>query len=251
MTNAADAIKKRYEAIKPVLDEQVKRRFAAAEAMSYGYKGITLLSRITGLARSTIINGISEIKADSHAGEGRVRKPGGGRKSLIESDPSLLTDLQKLVEPDTLGDPMQPLLWTSKSTAKLSKALREMKHSVSPKTVGKLRRETLGYSLQGNRKTQEGKNHPDRDEQFKYINAQAEKFMQSGDPVISVDTKKKELVGNFKNNGSEWYKQGSSPKVDTHDFPDPVPGKVAPYGIYDIYTRNTGKPQISCGSFSP
>lgn len=235
MTDAADAIKKRYEVLKPVLDERVLRRFAAAEATTYGYGGITLLAQITGLARSTIINGINEIKVENHARKGRVRRAGGGRKSLIEKDPSLLDDLKKLVEPDTLGDPMQPLLWTSKSTAKLSKALKKMGHSISPKTVAKLLREKLGYSLQGNKKTQEGKDHPDRDEQFKYINTQAQKHMQIGAPVISVDTKKKELVGNFKNAGREWHKQSSPPKVNTHDFPDPTLGKVAPYGVYDIY----------------
>lgn len=232
MTNAADAITERYNALKPVLDEQSLRRFSAAEAASYGHGGVTLLSGITGLARSTIDRGIEEIRAGSHAGEGRIRRPGGGRKPVEETNPALPLALKKLVEPDTRGDPVQPLLWISKSTGHLSKALKKLGYTACPNVVGKLLRQ-MNYSLQANSKTREGKQNPDRDAQFNYINEQAKKFMAAGDPVISVDTKKKELVGDFKNNGREWHPKGSPEIVRTHDFPDKKLGKAAPYGIYD------------------
>ena len=232
MTDIA-AIRKRYEAMLPVLDEQRRRRFAAAEAMAFGRGGLQLLCEITGVARSNILTGIKEIKAGEHAGEGRIRKPGAGRKAKTDSDPTLLEDLKKLVEPETSGDPMKPLLWTTKSLRKLSKALKDLKHDVSPSLVGKLLR-GLGYSLQGNKKSCEKADHPDRDEQFENINTQIKKHLTNGDPVISVDTKKKELVGNFKNNGQEWHQKGAPDEVNVHDFADKQLGRASPYGVYDI-----------------
>ncbi len=229
----ASAIKERYQAMLPVLDEQGRRWFAAAEAKTFGHGGIELLSGITGLARSNIITGMGEIRTGAHAGQGRVRKPGGGRKKKTDTDPTLLEDLKKLVEPDTSGDPMKPLLWTTKSLRKLSKALKVLGHSVCPNVVGRLLRD-LGYSLQGNKKTCEGTSHPDRDAQFKYINTRVEEHLCAGDPVISVDTKKKELVGNFKNNGQEWHQKGSPEEVNVHDFADKELGRAAPYGVYDV-----------------
>ncbi len=230
---AAAAIKVRYEAMLPILDEQGRRWFAAAEAQAFGYGGVTLLSSITGVARSNIIRGKAEIEVGAHAEPGRVRKPGGGRKKKVDTDPTLLDDLKALVEPETRGDPMQPLLWTCKSLRKLSKTLKQLGHEVCPNVVGKILR-SLGYSLQGNRKTREGSNHPDRDAQFQYINGQVKDHLSAGDPVISVDTKKKELVGDFKNNGREWHPKGLPEEVRVHDFIDPKLGRAAPYGVYDL-----------------
>jgi hypothetical protein len=230
---AAEAVRIRYEALLPVLDEQGRRRFAAAEAHALGRGGVSAVSRITGIARSTINRGVKQIKAKSHAGAGRVRKPGGGRKKKTATDPTLLQDLKNLVEPATRGDPMRPLLWTSHSLSHLSKALKALKHDVSRPVIGDLLR-SLGYSLQANSKAREGGNHPDRNEQFGYINDLADDFLASGDPVISVDTKKKELVGNFKNNGREWRPGGNPEEVKVHDFIDPALGRAVPYGVYDI-----------------
>ena len=197
MTDAAQLIRQRFEALEPVLDEQGRRRFAAAEALALGHGGVTLVSKVTGIARSTINRGIDEIEERRSAGEGRVRRPGGGRKPKTEQDPTLLEDLKNLLEASTRGDPMSPLLWTSKSLEKLSVALKDMSHDVCPNVVAKLFRQ-LGYSLQSNRKTREGSNHPDRDAQFRYLDARMKEHLGEGSPVISVDTKKKEPVGDFK-----------------------------------------------------
>lgn len=233
MNESAAAIQQRYEALTPVLDEQGRRRFAAAEAMACGRGGVTLLSRITGLARRTIYRGIADIENGHSAGPGRVRRPGGGRRSKTSQDATLLDDLKALVEPETRGDPMRPLLWTTKSLSRLAKALKEKGHSVCPTVIRKLLH-GLGYSLQGNRKTVEGKQHKDRDAQFRYINDQVKDHLMAGDPVISVDTKKKELIGDFKNNGREWRPEGAPETVNVHDFPDPELGRAVPYGVYDI-----------------
>jgi hypothetical protein len=168
----------------------------------------------------------------------KIRKPGGGRKSLLETDPTLIEDLEKLIAPATRGDPCSPLLWTAKSTSKLAKALEEMGDKISPRTVAKLL-DKLGYSLQSNRKTYEGSSHKDRDVQFEYINEKVKDFQNRNQPVISVDTKKKELIGNYKNAGQEWNKKKEPIEVKVHDFPDPEQGKVIPYGVYDL-TNNTG-----------
>jgi len=222
----------------PVLDEQSRRRYAAMEALSLGHGGVSALSRISGLARSTINRGIADIRAGVSAPAGRIRKPGGGRKRKVIEDPRLLSDLKALVEPSTRGDPMQSLLWTSLSLRKLVSALAEKGHKVSASVVGELLH-GLGYSLQANSKVKEGGGHIDRDAQFHYINDQAKRFLAADEPVVSVDTKKKELVGNFKNNGRQWRPQGQPELVNVHDFIDPELPRAVPYGVYDI-TNNLG-----------
>jgi len=233
MRDAEQAIRMRYEAVQPVLNEQGRRRFAAAEALAWGRGGIVLLSRITGLARSTIYSGVKDIGNGRLAGPDRVRKAGGGRKKKTATDPTLLSDLKALVEPDTRGDPMKPLLWTTKSLNHLVQALKQKGHSVCQNVVRKLLH-SMGYSLQSNRKTLEGGQHADRDAQFNYINTQVKDFLLSDDPVISVDTKKKELVGDFKNNGQEWRPKNTPENVRVHDFIDKELGRAVPYGVYDI-----------------
>jgi hypothetical protein len=227
------AIRLRFEALSPVLDEQGRRRLAAAEAQASGHGGVSAVARITGIARSTIGRGLTELRSKFVPQPGRLRRPGGGRKPLASKDPSLLADLRELVEPATLGDPETPLKWTAKSLRKLAAGLRALGHRVSHNTVGTLLR-ALDYSLQANRKTREGTNHPDRDAQFEYINAQVKQALATGEPAISVDTKKKELVGDFKNNGREWRPQGEPEPVRVHDFLIPELGRAVPYGVYDI-----------------
>ena len=208
------------------------------EARALGRGGVSLMARISGLARSTIYHGLSDIEAKVAAAPGRLRKAGGGRKRKTSEDPTLAADLRDLVEPVTRGDPMQPLLWTSRSLRNLVAALAERGHRVCPTVVGNLLRD-MGYSLQANSKTREGGQHIDRDAQFQYINTQAKTFLAAHQPVISVDTKKKELVGNFKNNGREWRRQGRPERVNIHDFIDPKLSRAVPYGVYDI-TNNVG-----------
>jgi len=231
-------IKKRFECIEPFLDERMRRLFAAAEASAIGHGGITKVSRATGISRPTIAAGLEELTAPSLADTKRVRKAGGGRKRTIDKDPTLLQDLEGLIEPTSRGDPESPLRWTSKSVRKLAQELNRMGHRVSHRLVADLLHE-LDYSLQANRKTKEGDSHPDRDAQFEHINAQVKAFQAASQPAISVDTKKKELVGDFKNGGREWQPKGEPEKVRVHDFLIPELGKVAPYGIYDI-THNLG-----------
>src|SRR6516225_3196254 len=204
----ARAARKRYRQIAPVLNEQSRRRFVALEARALGRGGISLMARISGLARSTIYHGLSDIRYKVSAPPGRVRKTGGGRKKKAFEDPTLAGDLKALVEPATRGDPTQPLLWTTRSLRKLVTELAKMGHQVCPTVVGDLLR-GMGYSLQANSKTREGDQHIDRDAQFHYINTQAKAFLAANEPVISVDTKKKELIGNFKNNGREWRPKDS------------------------------------------
>jgi Rhodopirellula transposase DDE domain len=233
------AISFRHAALAPVLDELGRRRFAAAEARMAGHGGVSVVSRITGLARSTIRRGLIEL--DVMAGGapvGRVRRAGGGRKKLTETDPTLLSDLQDLVEPATLGDPEAPLLWTSRSVRNLADALRTMGHRIGHNVVADLLRQ-LNYSLQSNRKTKEGTHNPDRDAQFGYINNQVKAALAASQPAISVDTKKKELVGDFKNAGRELRPKGQPEPVRVHDFRIPELGRAAPYGVYDI-AGNTG-----------
>lgn len=230
----------RYEALGPVLDERGRRRFAAAEARAAGRGGVSAVSRITGLARSTIIRGLAELYGDAACDvvSGRVRRAGGGRKKLTETDATLLSDLQGLVEPTTRGDPEAPLLWTSRSLRNLAEALRTMGHHVGHNVVADLLRQ-LNYSLQGNRKTREGSHTPDRDAQFDHINAKVKAALAAGQPAISVDTKKKELVGDFKNTGRELRPKGQPEAVRVHDFKIPELGRAVPYGVYDI-AGNTG-----------
>lgn len=233
------AIAFRHSALDPVLDERGRRRFAAAEARMAGRGGVSAVSRITGLARSTIRRGLDELeRAAGDAMSGRVRRPGGGRKKATEVDRTLLRDLKDLVEPTTRGDPEAPLLWTSRSLRNLADALRTMGHEIGHNVVGDLLRQ-LNYSLQSNRKTREGTHNPDRDAQFGYINSQVKAALASDQPAISVDTKKKELVGDFRNAGRELRPKGQPEPVRVHDFKIPELGRAAPYGIYDI-AGNTG-----------
>ena len=208
-------------------------------ALSLGYGGISLVATATELSRPTIRRGIAELQSgdlqreDARSPEPRIRRVGGGRHSLVETDPRLLSDLQRLVDPVTRGDPMSPLLWTCKSTRNLAEALAAKGHDLSHQTVGRLLTD-LGYSLQSNRKSEEGKDHPDRDAQFEHINRKVREFQRRGQPVISVDTKKKEIVGNYKRPGREREPKGRPRRVKSKDFPDKELGKVAPYGVYDL-----------------
>jgi len=232
-------IRLRYEALDPVLDERSRRRFAAAEACAAGRGGVAVVARITGMARSTITRGLAELRSEPcGTALRRVRRPGGGRKKLTETDTTLLSDLRGLVEPTTRGDPQAPLLWTSRSLRNLADALRVMGHRVGHNVVADLLRD-LNYSLQANRKTREGTHTPDRDAQFHYINTQVTAALEAGEPAISVDTKKKELVGDFKNNGRELRPKGDPEPVRVHDFKIPDLGRAVPYGVYDI-AGNTG-----------
>jgi transposase len=228
-----EAIRVRFEALDPLLDERGRRRYAAAEALASGRGGISVVSQITGVARSTIGRGLVELRDGATTEPDRVRRPGGGRKPLTVKDATLLDDLRSLVEPSTRGDPQAALLWTAKSLRKLAAGLRELGHQISHSVVGELLR-SLGYSLQANRKTREGGNHPDRDAQFTYINEQVKAALATGEPAISVDTKKKELVGDFKNAGREWRPKGSPEPVRVHDFLIKQLGRAVPYGVYDI-----------------
>jgi Rhodopirellula transposase DDE domain len=227
-----DAIRLRWEADGSKRDERGRRLFAASEVRAAGYGGLAAVSSITGLARSTIERGLKDLDAPPLA-RGRVRRDGSGPRRKSERDATLLDDLKRLVEPATLGDPMRPLLWVSKSLDKLASALAAMGHSISPNSVRKLLTQ-LGFSRQVNRKADEGAHHPDRNAQFEYINAQVLAAQAAGQPVISVDTKKKELVGNYRNAGSDWRPKGCPQRVNVHDFADKELGKVAPYGVYDI-----------------
>jgi hypothetical protein len=236
-------IERKFELLKPVLNERQRRLWAAAEALAIGHGGITRVAEATGMDVRTLRAGIQELRAREAGRPGpldpdQVRRPGGGRKRRTEEDPTLLRDLEALIEPSTRGDPGSPLRWTCKSTEQLAEGLQAQGHAVSPRTVASLLH-GLGYSLQGCRKTKEGKQHPDRDAQFRYINDQAQALMGRGQPVISVDTKKKELIGEFKNNGREWQPPHEPVEVSTHDFPDPRRGKAIPYGVYDL-AQNAG-----------
>jgi hypothetical protein len=230
-------IEARYAALAPLLDERMRRQWAAAETQAYGWGGVRAVSRAIGMSPNTIVKGLAELAArreDPGAPlEARLRAEGGGRLSATDADPELAEVLERLVNPATRGDPMSPLRWTCKSTYQLAMELTRQGHPVSPRTVGRLLRAD-GYSLQSNRKTKEGGDHPDRNAQFEHINATVTKFQQRGQPVISVDTKKKELVGEFKNGGREWQPKGEPEKVLVHDFLDKDLGKAIPYGVYDV-----------------
>jgi len=230
----ADGIRCRYEALASYLDERGRRLFAAAEARAAGRGGIALVSTITGIAPSTIGRGLSELEGSRpSAASNRVRRRGGGRKPATAKQPGLLAAMKALVEPAERGDPERPLRWVSKSYRHLSEALSGLGYSISYRSIGPLLAE-LGYSLQGNAKTREGSAHPDRDGQFEAIARQVSAFQAAGDPVISVDTKKKELVGRFKNGGRELRPKGEPEEVRVHDFLDKELGKAAPYGVYDL-----------------
>jgi|SRR5271165_277381 len=237
-----ERIRRKFVLLDSVLDERSRRQWAAAEANELGYGGVSAVAGATGLARDTIQVGQRELEHRQQHPEvaptARLRRPGGGRKPLTQGDPALVAALEALVEPLTRGDPESPLRWTCKSTRKLAQELSGQGHPVGYRTVAWLLHEA-GYSLQANRKTREGNQHPDRNAQFEYINTQAQRFQRQRQPVISVDTKKKELVGDFKNGGREWHPQGAPEDVRVHDFQDPQLGKAIPYGVYDV-TNNQG-----------
>jgi hypothetical protein len=236
-------IRQKFKSLDPVMDERVRRQWAAAEAMAGGWGGIAAVVAATGMSHNTIDRGMRELRDRAKrprqkAASKRIRRVGGGRKPILQSDPSILEALERLVEPLTRGDPESPLRWTCKSTRKLAEQLEDQGHAVGERTVAMLLRRA-GYSLQSNRKVREGDSHPDRNAQFEHINAEVMAFQRRGQPVISVDTKKKELVGDFRNVGREWRPQGEPDEVRVHDFLDKNLGKAIPYGVYDV-TNNQG-----------
>lgn len=238
MTDEEEIIKRKFEALWPVLDERVTRLWAAAEADVLGRGGIAIVERATGLSRTTIRTGLEELRAGASAQDVvRIRREGGGRPAIEQTSPGIVPALEGLVEPVTRGDPESPLRWTSKSTRKLADELSELGYSVSPQKVGQLLHAS-GYSLQSTNKTLEGASHPDRNAQFEFINARVDAFHACRAPVISVDTKKKELVGDFSNAGREWQPAGQPVAVRVHDFLDPALGKAIPYGVYDLGRNN-------------
>jgi hypothetical protein len=236
-----ELLKQKFDALRPFMDERMRRRWAAVEAQALGRGGIAVVSVATGLSRTTIARGVREQQQGVSAEPGlspRIRRAGGGRKPVTERDTTLLREVESLVDPVTRGDPQSPLRWTCKSTRRLATELQAMGHTVSARTVAHLLR-ALQYSLQANRKTKEGASHPDRNAQFEYINERTKAFQARGQPVISVDAKKKELVGDFKNGGREWQPIGEPERVRVYDFADKHLGKAIPYGVYDV-TTNTG-----------
>lgn len=228
-----EGIHKRYLALKDTMDERARRLWAAAEVKAAGRGGFSAVVRATGMSSRTVARGVKELASGEGPGPGRVRRPGGGRKAAEILDPGLKAALETLVDPVTRGDPESPLRWTCKGTRRLASQLQKQGYMVSHKLVVRLLREA-GYSLQANRKTREGTSHPDRDGQFTYINEQVKRRMKRGQPVISVDTKKKELVGDFRNTGREWHPKGEPEEVRVHDFLDKELGKAIPYGVYDV-----------------
>ena len=226
-------IENKYQGLSQELPERSRRRWAAVEAVSLGRGGISAVSAATGLAHSTIRRGIEEMKSGETPPVGRQRRSGAGRRSADVVDPDIKAALERLVEPESRGDPQSPLRWTCKSTRRLAKELNAQGHSVGATTVRQLLKQA-GYSLQANRKTLEGKSHPDRDAQFRFINRRIKAQQRGGQPAISVDTKKKEVLGNLKNPGKTWQPKGQPREVDTYDFPDPKKGKAVPYGVYDL-----------------
>jgi transposase len=228
-------IRKKYQTLASYLNEKTRRVWAAAESLSLqGQGGSSIVSEATGIARSTISAGLKEIQEPLSAEQSRLRRTGGGRKSIVSQDTELMADLESLLEPATRGDPMSPLRWTNKSTAKLAEALQQQGHKIGARSVASLLHQ-MGYSLQSNLKSKEGTQHPDRDRQFRYISRSVKAFHREGQPVISVDAKKKELIGEFKNQGKEWEAKGEPKLVNVHDFPDKALGKAIPYGVYDLF----------------
>ena len=228
----------RFKMLAPFLNERTRRLFTAADAAALGRGGIATVARATGVSRRAIATGLAELHAPQAASAHGVRRPGGGRKRAVQTDQTLQDDLERLIAPVTRGAPESPLRWTCKSVRKLAEELRRLGHATSHRMVAALLHD-LGYSLQANRKTLEGTSHPDRDAQFAYINAKVQAALQAGEPVISVDAKKKELVGDFKNAGREWPPAGQAVPVRVYDFIIPALGRVTPYGVYDM-ARNAG-----------
>lgn len=232
------AVRAKYDSLAPELTERSRRFWAATEALSLGHGGIGIVARATGLSRSTISRGLQEVRSGERLEPGRIRRPGGGRMPTTRKDPKLVLDLEALVEPTAAGRPQSPVRWTSRSTRRLARELQTLGHNVSSHLVADLLH-AAGYSLQLNQKTREGTTHPDRDAQFRYLNAEVVRHQRRHQPVISVDTKKKELVGDFKNGGREWRPRGQPEPVRVHDFLIPQKGKAIPYGVYDL-NRNEG-----------
>lgn len=237
-----EQIETKFRALAPLMDERMRRQWAASEARSYGWGGLRAVSSAVGMSPNTIRKGWAELEARERNPvmplQAALRRKGGGRKKSVEVNPGLQHALDILIDPATRGDPESSLRWTCKSTTNLAQALTQQGHAVSARTVGRLLN-VQGYSLQSNRKTTEGKSHPDRNAQFEHINAMVKQFQRQGQPVISVDTKKKELVGPFKNGGREWQPKGRPQEVRVHDFMDEELGKAIPYGVYDL-TENKG-----------
>ena len=236
--NSHSELQKKFTSVWPLLDERARRLVAANEAVSLGYGGISAVHKACGLSRQSIANGIREIEEGAITLPGQIRSSGAGRKSILLSDPLLVQALEELIDGHTRGDPQSPLRWTCKSTRTIAKQLSKKKHPISHTKVAQILH-SLNYSLQSNRKTEEGTDHPDRDAQFLHINAAVSNAMESGLPVISVDTKKKELIGNYANDGQQWLAAKEPIKVQGHDFPNPEIPRAYPYGIYDI-ARNAG-----------
>jgi hypothetical protein len=236
--NPRSDLRKKLAGVWPLLDERTRRLLAANEARALGRCGVSAVSRACGLSRKAISKGIKEIEAGTAPPPGRVRQPGGGRRKITEHDPRLTGAMERMIDPETRGDPESPLRWTCKSTRTLAAQLSRQRHPISHTKVAQLLHD-LGYSLQSNRKTEEGEDHPDRDAQFRYINTKVKRALAKGAPVVSVDTKKKELVGNYANGGEQWLPEKTPVKVKGHDFPGPDVPRAYPYGIYDL-GQNTG-----------
>ena len=233
-----DSIRSKFRALSDVLNERARRLWAAAEVREAGYGGFSAVIRATGISRNALARGLRELDSGDTLASDRIRRRGGGRKAADVLDPGLRGALEELIDPLTRGDPESPLRWTCKGTRRLAAELKRQDYFVSHKLVARLLRE-MGYSLQANRKSHEGADHPDRDAQFQYINGKVQRQIRSAQPAISVDTKKKELVGDFKNGGQEWQPKGRPEKVRVHDFMDKELGKAIPYGVYDL-ARNVG-----------
>jgi transposase len=236
MTTTKTALREKYASLGVHLNERSLRLCAAADARLYGRGGVSAVAQAAGISRTTVYAGLKEL--DEEIPVVKIRRAGAGRKTLAGTDPGIMAALKKLVDPATRGDPGSPLCWTSKSTTRLARELTAMGHPVSQRSVWNLLNE-LGFSMQSNRKSNEGASHPDRDAQFQFISDSVSTFLDAGLPAISVDTKKKELVGNYRNNGAEWEEKGKPRRVNTYDFVDKELGKVAPYGVYDI-AQNKG-----------
>jgi len=231
-------LRRKFKSLSPMLDERRQRLWAATEARALGRGGVAAVERATGMARRRILVGLGELEKPTQLAADRVRHPGAGRPPVEITDPAVVQDLERLVADTTRGYPISPLRWTCKSTRTLADELTKMSHTISQQKVGQLLAD-LGYSLQGTRKTREGSKHPDRNAQFEYISHLVQSFQHRQQPVVSVDTKKKELIGDFKNGGREWHHRGAGPQVRVHDFIDRRLGKAIPYGVYDI-RRNEG-----------
>lgn len=230
-------IRRKYQTLEGELNEKTRRLWAAVEAQAIGLGGVSVVAEAIAVSRDRIYRGMTDIETEHHGDRDRIRRPGGGRKKVTEHDYSLTNDLAGIIEPHERGTPMSPLRWTTKSLEKLASTLRGLGHTAGRMTISKLLKQQ-GYSLQSNRKTREGVNHPDRDAQFQYINESVKRLQKNNQPCVSVDTKKKENVGNYKNNGREWHTKGSPIEVNMHDFPNKELGKAIPYGVYDLLANN-------------